>query len=259
MQIRSTSSSGWTTTVATIVLAVVAFVVTIIVDLMAIDDRLPLKVVPALAVSILFLLVGQTYNQHKELERVTKHSTKTYEAVKNRLHVIRLGTPQKALEHISNSIPSLIEVRNTVLNIKNEATVADERLYDSTAYDTLELRIGGWISKGLRWKDIGDSTSVERFRKLDQLASGRVSSDTRYRYQYKLLKHEEPQMNFIVLNYANGDAEVLFNWDYRSRGQDPRILLSRDPEIVEMMTVHYDVMWDHAVEDHDRIATKSTS
>ena len=245
--------------VGTIVLAVAAFVVSFIVDALAFGSRQPVSVMAALAVSTVFLLIGQVYHQHQELNKVLEHSRSTYEAVKDRLDVIRVGTPHQALDYISGRIPSLVEVRNTVLNYEDELVTADERLYDSESFDQLKALIGEWSNKRLRWKDIGDATSVERFRRLHQSATQQRGRGDKRRYQYKLLKHSEPQMNFIVLNYGADDAEVLFNWDYRSLGQDPLVLLSRDREIVNMLTVHFEVMWKVASPDHDNTATRSTS
>lgn len=66
-------------------------------------------------------------------------------------------------------------------------------------------------------------------------------------------------MNFILLEYRDGAKEVLFNWDFRSAGQDPTVLISRDRQIVEMFAIHYTMLWRRATEDHDNQLIKSTS
>jgi hypothetical protein len=79
------------------------------------------------------------------------------------------------------------------------------------------------------------------------------------KYKYRVISHNEPQINFfILLEYFEGSKEVLFN-DFRGMGQDPIVLISRDNHIVEMFAIQFNLLWRRASEDHDSQATRSTS
>jgi hypothetical protein len=155
-------------------------------------------------------------------------------------------------------MPILQDVRNTSLIIKDEIERADERLYDTDTYLKQASYIARYCSQKLRWKDIGDADSVVRMRRTAQLVAT-SSHDTKSHYQYKLLAHQYPQINFILLTYSDGLSEVLFNWDFRNIGQDPVVLLSRDRDIVEMFAVQFEYLWKAASVDHDSIPVRSTS
>ena len=108
------------------------------------------------------------------------------------------------------------------------------------------------------WKDIGDRYGVDRLREINKNAIV-LAKENKNQYKYKLISHNEPQINFIILEYKNDEKEVLFNWDFRKTGGDPTVLISKNEHIVEMYSVHYDNLWKNATDDHDNMAVKSTS
>ena len=116
--------------------------------------------------AVLVLLIGHGSAIRKKIDQALNRSDaisdRIYEAVKDYLHVTRVGSATKALDYITNRIPSLVEVRGTVFNFEDEWETAEERLYDTEAYTRFEEAIAPAAARQLRWKDIGDGTSVER-------------------------------------------------------------------------------------------------
>jgi hypothetical protein len=223
----------------------------------------PLAAVPAFLLSIVILLVSHNIASFRELERASSDSDRIYEAVKDYLHVTKLGSPESATKYVIARMPILHDVRNTSLNIRDEIERAEEQLYDTAAYSDFASHIVQWTAHELRWKEIGDHEAIKRMRRT-AAQTRRRAPDGRPNYQYKLISHNEPQINFILLSYADGTNEVLFNWDFRNIGQDPVVLLSRDRDIVEMFAVQFEHLWrsaspDHDTSDHDRMAARSTS
>ena len=213
------------------------------------------KGVAAFFGSILGLLIGQWWATVVEVQKGTANSEKIYAAIKDYLHVTPVGSPEEALRYIADRIPALREVQNTRLNVPDEVERSNEKLYESDIFERLIREIPWYCKRDLIWKDIGDSQALRLFRKLRGEAAGEKPS----KYKYRLLSHVEPQMNFILLEYRDGAKEVLFNWDFRSAGQDPTVLISRDRQIVEMFAIHFTMLWRRAAEDHDNQLTRSTS
>ena len=237
------------------VLSIVSFVLTYLLDPLKYASQSALAAIPAFLLSIIILIIGQNINTHNEVEKVSADSERLSETVKNYLHVTKLGTPKSAWEYIINRLPVLEYVQNTSFNFEDEEDQTNERLYDGNIYQQSFAKIAKQVNHGLVWKDIGDLSALERFRKID----GYVSEKNKRNYQFKLITQSEPQIGFIILTYLDGTTEVLFNWDFRDIPQDPVVLLSRDLEIINMFAAQYKGLWRVGVSDYDSMATRSTS
>jgi hypothetical protein len=236
-------------------LALVSFVITYYIDPLNYGQNASMAAIPAFLLSIIILIIGQIIAIHNEVEQVSTDSERIYETVKNYLNVTKLGTPQSAWKYIIDKLSILEYVQNTSFNFADEYELTDERLYDGDTYQQSFNRISKYINKGLCWKDVGDSSAIERFRKINNL----ISNNSKGHYYYRLIQQSEPQIGFILLTYKDGTKEVLFNWDFRDIPQDPVVLLSRDEEIFNMFAAQYKSLWRVAVIDYDNNATKSTS
>ncbi len=252
------SASKWAEVLAAPILSLVAFVVAYYLDPLNFGGHQALAAVPALLLSIVILLIGQSINTMRELQQTSIYSDRIYEAVKDYLHVTKLGSPEKALRYISSRMPAIREAQNTSFNLSEESERADEKFYKTVTYEKTLQQIAYYACRSLIWKDIGDTLAVTRLRALKKISS-ELSKDKRNGYRYKLINHQEPQMNFIILEYEDGEREVLFNWDFRGIGQDPTVLISRDKQIVDMFSIHFTHLWRRASEDHDNHVTISTS
>lgn len=245
----------WLPIVAGPAIALIAFVVGYWIDPLSLKEA---KGVAAFFFSVLLLMIGQWLVTVTEVQKTATYSDRIYDAIKNYLHVTTVGSPEEALRYILGRLPALREVQNTRLNLAEEVERSDEKLYESSAFEDILSVIPVYCRKELIWKDIGDSSALPGFRQLRDRCLGTPPAKST-RYKYKLLSHVEPQINFILLEYRDGAKEVLFNWDFRSAGQDPTVLISRDRHIVEMFTIQFTMLWRRAAEDHDNQATKSTS
>jgi hypothetical protein len=204
------------------------------------------------------LLIDQNIRVSAELRRTTSCSDRIYEAVKDYLHVTRIGPPERAIAYVHGRVPSLKEVNNTSFNLDDEKERALEKFYETKTYEEFYARIAAYSARGLTWKDIGDRHAVDRLRLL-QTMSMKSAKNGRSFYKYRLIAHAEPQINFMILEYTDGTREVLFNWDFRGMGQDPTVLLSRDQHILEMFSTHFNCIWRNAALDHDSQQTRSVS
>lgn len=251
--------SQWLSLLAGPVLGLVSFVVAYFINPLGFGGRDALAAVPAFLLAIVVMLIGHNLAMHREVERASGFSDRIYEAVRDYLHVTKIGSPEIAFRYVLDRLPILIEVRNTALNVPDEVERSVEKLYDTLAFEKADRRIADWAStQGRLWKDLGDSYSVQRFRETHVQAS-RLAGKRKTGYSYRLLGKGPPQLNFILLSYPDGSTEVLFNWDFRLVGQNPTVLLSRDRDIVEMFAVQFELLWRSASLDHDRSATSSTS
>lgn len=249
----------WVALLAGPVLGLVSFVVAYFINPLGFGGRDALAAVPAFLLAIVIMLISHNLTTFREVERASAFSDRIYEAVRDYLHVTKVGSPEIAFQYVLDRLPILVEVRNTVLNVPDEVERSVEKLYDTSAFENASRRIGDWASsKGRLWKDVGDSFGVDRFRATHDLAA-RLAGKRKTGYSYRLLPQALPQINFILLSYPDGSTEVLFNWDFRTIGQSPTVLLSRDRDVVEMFAVQFELLWRSASPDHDRRAASSTS
>jgi hypothetical protein len=245
----------WLPVIGGPIVAIITFTLSYWIDPLSLQET---KAIAAFFFSMVMLMIGQWLVTITELQKSAKYSDRLYDAIKNYLHITRIGSPETAFGYINSRLPILSEVKNTRLNTIEEIERANEKLYESSVFDRLIRDIPLYCRDTLIWKDLGDQAAITGLRDLHQRVIGtNVSKSSRYKF--KLLTHLEPQINFILLEYKSGEKEVLFNWDFRSNGQDPVVLLSRDSHIVEMFTVHFYMLWRAAVDDHDSHATISTS
>jgi len=253
---RTARKSQWISLVVGPILSIIGFVVTYYVNPLNFSNRTATAAIPAFLLSVIILIIGHNLATFREVERVSADSDRIYEAIKEYLHVTKVGTPKLAWDYVMKRLPILDEVRNTSFNIPEEVERAADRLYESDQYRRAARDITQWTERTLRWKDIGDDSALERLRAIEAQAKAGRNSD---HYAFRVIGHVEPQINFIPLNYPDGGHEVLFNWDFRDIAQDPVVLLSRDRDIVNMFSIQFEYLWRAAVIDHDSMATKSTS
>jgi hypothetical protein len=243
-------SYPWIGLIAGPLAALASFLIAYFINPLGFGGSNALAAVPALLLAIVFLLIGQNVAAYRELERAANQSREIYEAVKDYLHVTKVGSPERAIRYVTSRLPSAQEIRNTSFNLHDQTDRATDVFYETDGYDAFASGIGKWTSKGGRWRDVGDTLAVDRFR---QIAGACQPPKDRRNYQYRLLGQSEPQLNFLILDYPDGTAEVLFNWDFRSFGQDPVVLLSRDRDIIEMFTIQFEHLWRLGSPDHDAI------
>ncbi len=258
MPTTSRPTRQWVLLIVGPVLSLVSFVIAYFVDPLQFGNHKSLAAIPAFLLAIVILLITHDLASSRDLEQASSYSDRIYEAVKDYLHVTKVGSPEVGLRYVIDRLPILQEVRNTSFNIADEVERADEKFYESDVYLHASRAIAEWTAKKLRWKDVGDERAVERLRATRDAAS-RLAGRERSRYQFKLIEHNEPQISFILLGYPDGTREVLFNWDFRDIGQDPVVLLSRDRDIVEMFSVQFEQLWRYASPDHDMTAVRSIS
>ena len=258
MSSKYLEKSTWKSKLIGPILSIIIFIVTYFSNAFNFAETQPLSAVPAVLFAIVVLIISNNITTSLEIEKASAHSNRICDAVKDSINVITLGSPEYALEYIESKISYLKEVKNTSFNVENEIERANEKFYETSIYTKLNQQISTYVSNGLMWKDIGDKYGVDRLREIDK-NSILLAKNNKNQYRYRLINHNEPQLNFIILEYKDGTKEVLFNWDFRKTGGDPTVLISKNTHIVEMYAVHYDNLWIKATEDHDNSAVKSTS
>lgn len=239
-------SYPWIGLIAGPLAAITSFVIAYFIDPLNFGGHDPLAAIPAFLLAVVILMVGQNVAAYRELERTSIQSQEIYDAVRDYLHVTKVGSPEQGMRYVASRLPILREARNTSFNVGDYTDRANDMFYDTELYQELSGAIAAWSAKGVRWKDVGDEFAVGRLRGISHQS---IALGGRSLYQYKLVKENEPQLNFVVLGYGDGTSEVLFNWDFRSLSQDPIVLLSRDRDIVNMFTVQFERLWMRAKSD----------
>ncbi|MDR1883228.1 MAG: hypothetical protein LBR26_10690 [Prevotella sp.] len=237
-------------------LSLITFIIAYFLDPLNYSVQSSLAAIPAFLLSVIVLIISHIIVIFREVQKVSADSDRIHEAVKNYLHVTKIGTPKKAWEYIIHRLPVLDYVQNTSFNFEEENEQSTERLYDDSNYQQSATKIARQIEQGLKWKDIGDSTAIDRFQRIENNIKGNKCLGC---YMFKQIRQAEPQIGFVLLTYKDGTTEVLFNWDFRDIPQDPIVLLSRDREIFSMFAAQFKGLWRVAVQDYDSKATKSTS
>jgi len=234
------------------IIALIAFLLGFWIDPIHFGTTQPLSALPAFLLSVVILLISQAIVITIEQQNTSVHSDRIYNAIKDYLHVTPVGSLEEATRYIISRIPVLREVQNTSFNIDDETDRADEKFYQTRTYQLLIREIAIHCGDNLIWKDIGDGLAVDRLR-ANRTHCNQISRGRRNGYRFKLLSHQEPQINFILMESEDGAKEVLFNWDFRGNGQDPTVLISRDRNIVEMFAIQYTLLWRRGVEEHDGV------
>ncbi len=174
-----------------------------------------------------------------KIDKVSSDAEEVRETVKTYLQLTKIGNPKNAWNYIIHRLPVLEYVQNTSFNFDDEYEYSSERLYDVDLYQESIIKIARQINKGLTWKDLGDCSAINRFKKIKEHISDKNTS----KYQFKIIQQSEPQIGFIILTDKDGISEVLFNWDFRDIPSDPIVLLSRDQEVVNMFAAQYKGLW----------------
>lgn len=200
--------------------------------------------IPSLAFAILgYLLVDRIATQLDFVEINASYKNVT-ELLRVKLDVVHFGSQNEAMDYIYSRLTSDLvqEVCNTSINIEDEEKSAELNLYTKNNYNRTYDKAMNMCKGGhLVWKDVGGYSSKERLRTM-WTKSGGPSGNNHYSVRFVL---NVPQINFIILKYKSGVAEVLFNWDHRNSNYPPVVLLSRDPKIVEMFAVQHNLLYKH--------------
>jgi hypothetical protein len=212
-----------------------------------------LKEIPAFFLSVISLTISQWLVTVQEIRKTTDVSHMINNAIKSHLHVTVIGSPEDALKYIASQLPSVRFVFNTSFTLDSEKDESASRVYKTEAYAEFSAALLDGRIDQLSWKDVGDQSALKRMRASFLKCRAYLGDDKGpERYNYKTIQHLEPQMNFIILEYAGaGKREVLFNWDFRSNGDRPRVLISQDEDIVRMFAAHFSLLWEKASKDND--------
>uniref|UniRef100_UPI00257CA844 hypothetical protein n=1 Tax=Ruminococcus sp. TaxID=41978 RepID=UPI00257CA844 len=165
------NKARWISLIISPILSIVSFVLTYYLDPLKYSSQSAMAAIPAFLLSIIILIIGQIISTHTEVEKVSNDSEQICETVKNYLHVTKIGTPKNAWKYIINRLPVLEYVQNTSFNFEDENDQTHERLYDDMLYTQSLAEIAKYINHGLTWKDIGDTTAIDRFKKVNNKVS----------------------------------------------------------------------------------------
>jgi hypothetical protein len=212
------------------------------------------SIVFSLVVSIFFLVLAHMYFMWHQYNNHVEQTEKIENIIKNSIHLTPVGSVTKAFEYISSRLPSIVEVQNTSFTTPSSKDNADDKFYKTDIFDKVHKDIPKYAAKGLIWKDIGDNEDA--LKKMEERFNRANSINKNHNYRFKKLKNKIPKMNFIIIKYLNKDQEILFNWDLRSKNEDPTVYVSRNKEVIDMFSIHYYDLWEFADIAHDIKDTK---
>lgn len=187
---------------------------------------------------------------NSSLESTQKHSSEMSINVKNRLQVFK--SDYSAVEtfdkYVINRLDVIKCVKNTSFNLANDHHIADENFNKTEELFEAPKRISHHVNNGLKWKDIGDGYAQERFRCWADKCKSKFGKGE---YEYVIINNRVPYPNFLIITYKDDREEVLFNWDFRSDGYKPRVLISNAPELIFFYNQQFDLLWKNATIDSD--------
>lgn len=195
---------------------------------------------PAFFFSIVILLLSDRVSAMMQFAENKEISNDIAEMIKSAHSVIAFRTPRDAIQYVNNRMSALLAVESVSLNLEEEFSTTDDYLYRSEEYEKYLVLIAKSVSSGLIWKDIGDKYAEKKFTTTRSMIDSTKSKGS---FQTRTLTATGPQITFLILGYRDGTKEVLFNWDYRSPGNEPSVLLSRDSFIVKMFSTHFADLW----------------
>lgn len=199
-----------------------------------------------------FTLYHEFYSKINDVLNQTRQYTSEMSIdVKNHLTVIRIpGSIINTFnKYVINRLNIIKSIKNTSFNLANDHYEADELFNHTNEIKDAPEKVGQYIFTGLKWEDVGDRLSAQRFRLWDSL----VTRDSKGSYSYKFLDNQVPYPNFMIIKYIDDREEVLFNWDVRSAGHEPKVLVSSEPELVDFYKAQFKLLFDNASMDADKL------
>lgn len=223
-----------------LVLSLISFVILLKSDPLGLSEKSHNPELPAFFFSIVILMLSDRLATMIQLSESKALSEDIAEMVKSSHSVISFRTPRDAIQYVNNRMGALLSVESLSLNNDDEFSTTEDYLYRSSEYEKYINLIAKNVTSGLIWRDIGDKFAEKKF---GQTAKKINTPSAKGSFQTKLLDNATPQITFLILGYRDGVKEVLFNWDYRSPGAEPAVLLSRDEKMVQMFSTHFADLW----------------
>lgn len=204
----------------------------------------------------IFSLSHELYSKIQEsLKNTESHSSEMSKDVKNRLQVIRLDKPAKTFEeYIISRLHIISHIKNTSFNKSNNYREANEYFNEPLELIDAPKLISQYINSGLKWQDIGDDIAKKRFNAWhNQCDEATRSSIKGGYYKSSIINNQVPYPNFLIVVYKDGREEVLFNWDFRSQGVKPDVLVSNEKDLVHFYNSQFELLLDNATTDSDHL------
>lgn len=211
----------------------------------------------AFLVSVYTLFHDQYSKTKKSLAHTEKVSSQTSLDVKNHLRVFKLEeSPAKTFDdYVIKRLDIIQCIKNTSFNKKDDHHEADEHFNESEEVSNAPRYIRQAVYAGLKWQDIGDDVAKNRFRLWHEYCAQATRDSTKNGY-YKsvIINNRVPYPNFLIITYKdNNYEEVLFNWDFRSDGHTPNVLVSNEPELVNFYKAQFSLLLKSATIDSDQL------
>lgn len=252
-----------------IVLSLVSYILFIYFDPLKVSDTQSLSSLPSFFITIIIMILGNLINtavaMHSYSEKlniikneVNEGNANIIKQIKENINVTKVGYPEEAFGYIISKLNNVEEIKNTSFTVTERNDDAKNHLYDTEKYINGLKSIKKYVTDGGIWHDVGDNNAASRFRKIYNNIFAE-DKEKNYKYQFKLIESEIPQINFTIITYKNKSKEVLFNWDYKTAGKEPIVVSSRDREMIDMFTYHFEYLEKVASLDHDSMKTKSVS
>lgn len=238
-------------------IAIIGVVIGVVSIVFSLIPNLESYALAAFLLSVYTLFHDQYSKTKKSLANTEKVSSQTSIDVKNHLQVFKLDEPPAKTfdDYVIKRLNIIQCVKNTSFNKENDHHEADEYFNESEEVLNAPKYVNQEIYAGLKWQDIGDSIALNRFRlwheSCDQAT--RKTSKKGY-YKSAIINNRVPYPNFLIITYKDGYEEVLFNWDFRTPGHTPNVLVSNAPELVNFYKAQFNLLLINATVDSDRLS-----
>ncbi len=204
--------------------------------------------------SIFTFFYDQYTRTMKALDSTDEYSGRMSSDVKDRLHVVRLQEPMDTFKsYVVDRLSVIKSIKNTSFNIYDDHEEADENFNHSPELKKSIPKIAKEIDSGLVWRDIGDKLAKTRFSEMRKAVSQKNDNQNVGEYSSKIVNNQVPYPNFLIITYKDNRKEVLFNWDFRSRGIAPNVLVSSEKELVNFYNAQFELLSKNSVTDTDEL------
>lgn len=161
------------------------------------------------------------------------------DSIRSEAYVKNIGKPVDAYIYITGKFNRIVNIKNT--HIKEEEPTVDLLIHLPMPARTAYLNgIISVLTKQGVVRDIVSTASVQLFKKYrEEVIALARSGDIAY--TLKEVDSKIPFINYTILEFDNGDREVLFGWAYHGEfNHDSRVFRSKDKDVVSYYDKHFE-------------------
>jgi hypothetical protein len=227
------------------------------------------------AISVFSGILSFLFTIHIKLETYADHLKRTLDQLDKVVDCRYLGLGTQSIGPIEERIKNAQSVRNTLIFFDLSEAQVVNACYSKAQIEKLQTSISQFLDKGGSWTDVvsQDVVNSEHLNWLTFLArqtkgdcsqqTDAISTATKVptepnhnhprsnapkdHYSIRCLNESYPVLNFMILQYGDGDEEVIFGQGHHSEDPSGRVYLSRNSKLIETFDKYWKVLLNDSV------------